>query len=214
MDRRRNRLRQSLGSPGAPRLPEGRAREQAGRGRTRGLRQEHDPDPVPHPPARRGGAGRARGDRHGALAAGAAGRHGRGARLGGAAAPRRATSCGPWPTGRSRSSTAPTRAWWASRAEGRRSRSTASRPTTSPSCPPTRAPGSRFRPTSWSRRSTGWRAPPPATRPAPCSPACWCGSAPTGSRSSPPTRTGWPSARPRWTHRPPRRSRRSSRPAR
>ena len=39
---------------------------------------------------------------------------------------------------------------------------------------------SRSRPTCSSRRSTGWRAPPPATRPARCSPASWCGSAPTG----------------------------------
>ena len=67
------RPRQSLGSRGAPRLAQGRARGQARRRRPRRLGQEHDPDPVPRPAARRGRLLRARGDGHGAVAAGPAG---------------------------------------------------------------------------------------------------------------------------------------------
>ena len=84
-----SRRRQSLGSRGAPGVAQGRARGQAGRRGTGRLEQEHDPDPVPRAAARRGRLVRARGDRHGAVAAGAGVGDRRAAGRGGAPAARR-----------------------------------------------------------------------------------------------------------------------------
>ena len=129
----------SLGSRGAPRVAQGRARGQARRRRAGRLEQEHDPDPVPRPAARRGRLVRPGGDRHGAVAEGAGVGHRRAAGRRGAAAAR----------GRHRAehgrrpghAGAPRRRGSRQRVGGRlvASRSTASRPTTSPSFRPTRA---------------------------------------------------------------------------
>ena len=83
------RRRQPLGSGGAPGVAQGRARGQARRRGSGGIEQEHHPDPVPRPPARRGRLVRARGHRHGAVAEGPGGGDGRAAGRRRAAAPGR-----------------------------------------------------------------------------------------------------------------------------